>query len=680
MADKLTLNDLNGLGLNKVSTDSPADKAANDPNAVPINKEENTHTVKDGVEVIKPKTQSIQEPPKPVENKPNISTPNNKVPGATQYGETIDISKVPTKHEKTPYERTRDDLLEKVDKNIERTKQELSKPGGRIDQAKRMYIDDRYAKIVARAKNNKRLAEHIKAVNDFMDTDPRFDGISTYERRGYIVFAVGKDEGGLNDDYFGKRTETGTTINVPRLSSDANREINQYTQKEVDDSFLYDDNSKVVLSNGEPSQNVSSSNSKKKESDDDNKEDDDLLLSDPNESSIAEMKDTPTTTTTESTKEEDEEIDLSLDDEDTNKSTDTKEDDSSDDEEELSREEQMERLKTYKKQIVDALKLDKSKALDGFTISAKPIKLNMALASKKIETNTSLWGLQYTGTPIEMTPMTGEELLLLNPNNSNFDTVAGLKSFFSVLYHHVKNANKPPFETWLKQISDNDVDGLLFAAYLANFKDTNYITYACPKKSCSNIFIEKKDIKDMVIYPNKETEDRFNQILRKEPVDSQMYKSKPIFINEDYAVGLVTQSLYSAFFEPAALNEEFTKKFQTIINIMPNIDRLYRIDNVNKLLIPIEYKTIENSLSKTVQSKVRTLNTIIKTFSPDEAAILAVEAAKISSSLDANKITYQIPETVCPVCGTKIPATTYNPLQLLFTRAQLPTIAASIQE
>ena len=54
----------------------------------------------------------------------------------------------------------------------------------------------------------------------------------------------------------------------------------------------------------------------------------------------------------------------------------------------------------------------------------------------------------------------------------------------------MKNANKPPFETWLKQISDNDVDGLLFAAYLANFKDTNYITYACPKKSCSNIFIE----------------------------------------------------------------------------------------------------------------------------------------------------------------------------------------------
>lgn len=672
--NKLTLNDLSGLGLSNVT---PADKAASDPNAVPIEKPE----MQNGVEIIKAKPVQ-QEEPKQEEIKSTIVKPTGD--GSTNYGATIsDVNKFapPTHHEKSPYERTRDDLLEKVDKNIERTKKELTKPGGRIDQAKRMYIDDRYSKLVARAKNNKRLAEHIKAVNDFMETDPRFEDISEYERRGYILFKVARDTNAFSDDYFGERTATGTTLGVhSRLSSDANKEIEQYTQKDVDDSFLYDDNSKVVLSNGEAAQNIpSTKKSTPKE------EDDDLLISGDDSSTIAEMRDEPPAT---NNKEEDED-DLLLDDEEPVEEEDTSSDDTEeetkeeskeDEEDELSDDEKKEIFRRYKHQLVDALKLDKTKALDGFSISTKPIKLNMALATKKVETNMALWGLQYTGTPIEMTPFTGEELMLLNPNRTDFDTVSGLKTFFSTIYHHVKNTNKPPFETWLKQISDNDVDNLLFAIYIANFRDTNYITYSCPKKSCSNIFIEKKDINDMVIYPNEATKKRFASILAKEPVDSQMYKSKPIFINDDYAVGVVTQSLYSAFFEPAALNEEFTKKFASIISMMPNIDRLYRIDNKNKLLVPIEYKTIDNSLSKTVQAKVRTLNAIIKTFTPDERSVLLTETTKISASNDENKLTFQIPETVCPVCGTKIPATTYNPLQLLFTRAQLPIIAASIQE
>lgn len=670
MADKLTLNDLGGLGLKK--TETPADKAANDPNAVPIQKPEVERTVdkNTGVEVIKPKNQPVVEPQKKTSN---IPTPH----GATQYGETIDISKIPTKHEKTPYERTRDDLLEKVDKNIERTKKELSKPGGRIDQAKKMYIDDRYAKLIARAKNNKRLTEHIKAVNDILQTDPRFEGISEYERRGYILFKVAKDDNIFPEDYFGQRTATGTTINVPRLSSEVNKEVESYTTKEVDDSFLYDDNSKVVLSDGEAKPQINTTPK--------TNNDDDLTISD-DSGTIAEMKDP------EETKKEEVVDDLSLDDEDevkeeskedeedTTEDSSNEEDNSEDDDEGIDEDKRKEILHNYKKQLVDVLKLDKSSALDGFTISNKPIRLNMALTTKRIQENMSIWGLQYTGTPIEMTPFTGEELILLNPNRTDFDTVGGLKTFFSTIYHHVKNTNKPPFETWLKQISDNDVDNLIFAVYVASFKDTNYITYACPKKSCSNVFIEKRDIQDMVVYPNKETEERFKQILAKEPVDSQMYKSKPIILNDDYAVGVVTQSLYSAFFEPAALTKEFTEKYESIISMMQNIDRFYRIDMKNKMLIPISYRTIENSLSKTVQAKVKTINTIVKLLSSDERAVLLAETSKINAALDANKITFQVPATTCPVCGEPIPATTYNPLQLLFTRAQLPIIAASIQE
>lgn len=675
MADKLTLNDLNGLGLSNVT---PAEQAANDPNAIPIEqKVERTYDKQTGIEVIKPKEQPVTTTEPTTESKSTIVKPTGD--GSTHYGKSIDISKMGTKkHEPTPYERTMGDLYDKVDKNIERTKKELTKPGGRIDQAKKMYIDDRYSKLIARAKNNKRLADHIKAVNDFIETDPRFDDISEYERRGYILFKVARDTNAFSEDYFGERTPTGTTINVPRLSSDVSKEVESYTTKEVDDSFLYDDNSKVVLSNGEVKQDIPNSKKKtvKKE-----EEDEEESLGGDTTGTIAEMRDDPTTSTT---KEDEEVDDLGLDDdepeEDTTSTTDEDTDTSDDEDDEIDPERRKEILHNYKKQLVDALKLDKTSALEGFTISTKPIKLSMALSTKNVQPNTSVWGLQYTGTPIEMSPLSGEEIILLNPNRTDFDTVGGLKTFFSTIYHHVKNTNKPPFETWLKQISDNDVDNLIFAVYVANFKDSNYITYSCPKKTCANVFIEKKEIDDMVVYPNKETEERFKAILSKETVDSQMYKSRPILLNNDYAVGVVTQSLYSSFFEPAALNKEFTDKYSSIVNMMPNIDRFYRIDNINKLLIPIEYKNIPNSLSKTVQAKVKLINTICKTLTSDERSILLAETTKISTQLDQNKITFQVPATVCPVCGEPIPAVTYNPLQLLFTRAQLPIIAASIQE
>jgi phosphomevalonate kinase len=142
----------------------------------------------------------------------------------------------------------------------------------------------------------------------------------------------------------------------------------------------------------------------------------------------------------------------------------------------------------------------------------------------------------------------------------------------------------------------------------------------------------------------------------------------------------VSQSIYSNLFEPASLPSDFTKKYAPIISLMPNIDKIYRIDNANKQLIPINFGVVENSLSKTVQRKVKSIYTILQSFTPDERSIVVAEAQKITNQLDKWKITYAIPETVCPKCGQKIERQESNPLNILFTRAQLPIVAAYIQE
>ena len=282
-----------------------------------------------------------------------------------------------------------------------------------------------------------------------------------------------------------------------------------------------------------------------------------------------------------------------------------------------------------------------------------------------------------------MSTFSGEEIINLNPQTTSFETVAGLKKIFATIYRHITNANKPSFEVWLRQISDFDIDGLLFAIHAVNFKDTNYITYECPNPKCKKLFLEKKDIMDMVVFPNDKVKERFYKIQASEAVDSQFYKSHPRVINDRYAVGFISASIYSNLFEPASLSDEFANKYRSIVSILPNIDTIYLIDKASKTLSPIDFdndKDKDNSLSKATMRKVRGIETVFKTFTPDERAIVSTEAAKIATKFAQDKITYAIPETKCPTCGEIIPARPSNPLNILFTRAQLPTAAAYIPE
>ena len=674
---------LSDLGIEKEET--PAEKA----------EKENTktdkviHTSEGDVQSIKP-TANVEEHIKTEKKeKKFIPTPNNTSPKVTQTiinenGEKVEkpvthhkpvsgyegfrevkdvneIAKVPLKPKEDPIKKTMNGLYELADKGIERTEKELTKPGGRIDYAKHEYVKNKYAQLVSRSKSNKSLAKKIKALNDFMDTDARFDGISDYERQGYIIFKIARDDTvETNDDYFGVKNDQ----KAPRFrnSHDAAIEIEKVTSdKENDTEDFYDDSKTAVLSDADPMIPFKEDDKKEEE-----KEDDSLTLEEDATSDAELLSDDDS-----EVKDNTAEIDPSVIEE-----SDPIDDD--DDDIELSDDQQKKILNNLKTGIVSNLGLEKVHSVDGFTIANKAIKLNNALEGNGFKPSVT-WGLQFSGTAIEMTPLSGEELIMLSPQQTKYDTVAGLRTVFSIIWRHIVNRNKPAFDVWLKQISDYDVDCLLFGVYVANFKDTNVITYECPNKKCKNAFVKKFPIEDMIIYPDNKVKEKFQKILRKDTEGTSLYKTHPIAINDNYAIGFITQSVYSNLFEPASLSEDFSKKYKPIIDIMPNIDTVYKIDSINRTLVPISFGK-SDTLQKTVMRKVKALLQIMKRFTPDERAIVISEASKIAVNFNNERIRYRRPETVCPVCGEKIPEEVVTPLDLLFTRAQLPIIAASIQE
>lgn len=652
---------------------SLSDLGVEDPN----NTAQNVSTTKtdDGMEVttVTATSGAVDGPIKPEEKtRGPILTPNgisngnsNQTTIPTQgsqpakYKEIGDVNSFlgrKPKVQKSPIRKTLDNLYDKVDQGVERTKNEMLAPNGRIAEAKRKYIETMYPKLEARAKKNKRIAEHLKKVNDIIDTDPRFDGITELERHGYLLFVVGhSNESGVNNDYFGIDEKQGPS--GPRLSSDNMKEIDAIIEEkgwsiDDDEDFLSLGTSERKITEDPVTENTTpmSAPSQYAEKPDisKGKVDDDSVKLDSDQVLIEEAED------------------------------DSVEDDIVD-ENALSEEETKAIQREYKSQLIKELRLDRTDDLEGFTVSTKPISLKNALAPKKINPFSYTWPLPYTGICIEMTPFTGDEIISLNPNNTNFETVRGLNSVFSILYRHIVNQNKAPFETWLRQTSDYDIDALIFAGYAATFKDSNYITYECKNPKCQKIFLQKKDIMDMVVFPNDETKQRFNDILNTETVMSQTYKSTPKRINDNYAIGFVSQSIYSNLFEPASLPNDFAQKYGPIVSLMPTIDKIYRIDNNNKTLEPINFGVVENSLSKTIQRKVKSIYTIFNTFSPDERSIAVGEAQKISTQMDKWKIEYCIPETTCPHCGQAIERQDSNPLNILFTRAQLPIVAAFIE-
>ena len=589
-----------------------------------------------------------------------------------------------------PVKRAYADLRNKVDAGIERTTKELTAPEGRIAEGKRKYVEDRYETLMKRAQQSPNLMKKIKFYEDAMDEDPAFDGAEDYDRKGYILFKVAKDDSiGIDDKSFG--LEEGTYRISPSSSADNAKMIDIRTKENI--NLVDDDENQVILSDNvipeiktkkrkieteeESEEKINLEINPKTKSDDDivfedvpvnDKSDDNLIKLDPSKG-----------------KDSDDDIE-------------TEEEKAADEIEKeygVSSEEFDKIRKEYFAQARDLLNINNKneESYNGFTMANKSINvaeaLRIAQRNTRQQSLTITWALPYTGIPIRMTAIPGEELVQFltdiemgyDQNRvGNMPSIDQLTSIWGSLYNHTIMQNKPSFNQWLKRISSNDFPNILFALYMATFKDTNYLTYRCTKKGCAKLYLEKHDVLEMIKYPNDKIKERMQKILNGEEVESKMYHTEPVPINDTFAISFITPSVYSTNFEQACLPYKFRQEHASIVGMLPTIDRVYIIDKVHNRYLPIDFGIVKNDLEKTTKRKVKNLEQIFESFTLDQRNIVLSEFQKITSELLEDEITYTMPKSVCPVCKTEIPESEVNVFALLFTRARLSIDAASILE
>lgn len=296
------------------------------------------------------------------------------------------------------------------------------------------------------------------------------------------------------------------------------------------------------------------------------------------------------------------------------------------------------------------------------------------------------WALYHTGRSVTFTECSGPELDTLRKNIASSNSVNAVIASLKFVYDHIEDANKPKFESWCRLIRTEDIESLYFGIYRACYSNTNLVARACPtgdtkelKSNCGKTSLVKSSIDDMVKYgltdsddPEKIKKDFINILNRDTTTESNAFESELMQISDDIVISYAPASLYSTFIQYSTLKSEITEKYADILNTMAYIDGFFSIDRTSGELVPIDIKVYPTNINKTVLSKLNVYTGILKSLSNDQYNALV---AKLDNIIQAPKIRYVYPDSVCPECGAKIPEEPIDSvLNLLFTRAQLAQI------
>lgn len=332
----------------------------------------------------------------------------------------------------------------------------------------------------------------------------------------------------------------------------------------------------------------------------------------------------------------------------------------------------LEELKSEVKEKLTPIRnaLDLSK----FTISIKSANaqkvMKMAVRGNQ---NIADWILYSAKRPISMTALSGPEILKLNPENSGRNRLNTFRDMYRIIYNHVYDANKPEFETWLKQTRFVDLQHIYFALYRATFNGSNFVTYTCPK--CNKVFIKDISFESMVEYADEETKERVRNILRMDSTtkNNDSYDSDLVQISDNYVFALKTPSIWNVIIETASLSDKFLEKYSDLIDVVSYIEKIFYIDTTNYQLIPVDTRPDKNDQAKSSARRIKAFYDIIRTLSSEDYYRLRAEIAEYDEG--ASKVTYQIPACNCPECGEEIPTNKdITPDNMLFTRHQLAAI------
>ena len=574
------------------------------------------------------------------------------------------IAKIPIREATDPIKETWDNFNELMEEGIIREKNELSAPNGRIAEGKEKYVEDKYRFLMQRAKESSSLNNKIKELEKAMEIDPGFDDITDYERHAYILYKIAKDNTlGIDDRSFGLHE---SVIKKSRNTSKANEKhieqmVNGSSENKVETpEVIVDEATQSIIpeekEEEKPKENLNIINSPN-----DDEDDLDELLEEVPEPQVKVVENN-TLNVDDNEEDEVEEADI---DEATQKQI------------------EQEYYKDVKK-----LLWKENGIPDDFSSYTVGNSINLKSALQNIQQTTlySSWPLIYSGIPYKCSAFSGEELTQFiddftrtlrdnaTPNLNN------ARDIYYPFYRHDLNNNKGEFEDWLRRIASDDINSLVFGQYNAIFKDCNYFTYRCPKKSCGKIFLQQKPIMDMIQFPNDDAKKSFYDILGNDASSNNLYKTAPIPISSQWAFAFSAPSIYTIGFEPLSVSEETRKKYANTLFLMAYVEGIYQIDHVNKKFNKVDFGGFKGDIEKTVLRKVKAIHRILKSLTTDQRGILQGEHSKLFNRLRRDELVYKTPESVCPKCGEKIPEEVSDPLNLLFTRAQLSTEAVSTLE
>ena len=315
--------------------------------------------------------------------------------------------------------------------------------------------------------------------------------------------------------------------------------------------------------------------------------------------------------------------------------------------------------------------INKHLDLSSFTIANKAISAKNALQSSSKKAVD--WALFSSKIHFALSEFSGTDISTLG-SNTGLNAYSTVYNKYKLILDHMIGENKPKdVESFAKSVSFLDNDDLYGGIYVANFAESNYIPYDCPK--CSHTFLsENIPIEDMYSFEKPEEEELFNDIRKEQYYQlTDLYTSELVPITDKFAFAFREPSIYSIVFETALLDEKFTDKYRDIISVLSYIDNIYFIDQEAGEITPIGYKRYPTNKMKDTKSRIIEYAKIINSLSPDQYNIILAYLAAINTEHTGMK--WKLPECTCPKCGTVIKERETTAENLVFMRHQLAALA-----
>lgn len=342
-----------------------------------------------------------------------------------------------------------------------------------------------------------------------------------------------------------------------------------------------------------------------------------------------------------------------------------------DDEEDNIVDTQQDMLKHLQKIATEKLKpISQSLNISSFTI-AKKAKGNVSNIIDVKPINVAKWVLPAQKAIVHMKEFTGSELEALREVSEDIRNVNSLSRRYRYIYDHITSKKPASFEAWLKSTPLADIDHYFFAIFIANFKGAVYLPIDCTDKKCRNTFLtDDMPILNMVGYKDDEAKKEFTKLYQSTDnyAGSGLYVAEAVALNQNIAVTFRSPSIYNII-ENAAIDDQFKSKYSSIIDFVPYIDGVYKIDYESQQLIPIQHKPYPENATKDAKSRIVMISKVLGTLSVDEFAPIRAFVNELSSKYDG--IYYKYPSVTCPKCKNEIKETIVSAEELVFTRYQL---------